>query len=45
MLFLAANLLPTWPRDYHDIYFGQDNCLYDSGSITVLMANAALPKP
>ncbi|KAN0087197.1 hypothetical protein V8E54_000885 [Elaphomyces granulatus] len=30
----GCELIASWPRDYHDIYFGQDNsnCLYDSGN-------------
>ena len=28
----GCELIASWPRGYHDIYFGQDNCLYDSGN-------------
>ena len=31
----ACELLAAWPHSYADIYFGQDNCLYDSGGQSI----------
>jgi len=46
----GCKILVEWPRSYADIFFGQDNCLYDSSGrsiygqcctakITALVAN------
>ena len=31
----GCELNATWPSNYGDIYFGQDNCLYDSSSKSI----------
>jgi hypothetical protein len=31
----GCELNATWPRNYDDIFFGQDNCLYDSNSKSI----------
>ena|SRR5436190_6017779 len=31
----GCQLVATWPRNYGDIFFGADNCLYDAGGTSL----------